>query len=360
MPFCSNCGKELARGDKLCTKCGSKQVIKSLIGEGSAGSIHAGERALRCPGCGKILPSDSKTILYFGQYSKTVFRAERKKGEIPLCRDCFFKKRTLIEQKSAESRQVTFRRQPLLLHRPQVQKQSKREEVSGEGNIRNAPKPISNIEFVLIPAGRFIMGSPHYPDSVPHHVTISKPFYLGKYPVTQREWTKIMGSNRSYCKGEQNPVERVSGNDCQDFIEKLNRVRKGGKYRLPREAEWEYACRAGSKSLFCFGDDKKILKEYAWFYQNSERKTRNVGELKPNNWGLYDMHGNVWEWCSDWYGKYPEKYVDDPTGSVTGSFQAVRGGSCYSNADDCGSAYRRYYLPGRRDSSIGFRLVKEL
>ena len=171
-------------------------------------------------------------------------------------------------------------------------------------------------------------------------MTITKPFYLGKYEVTQEQWEAVMGSNPSNFKGPKNPVEQVSWDDCQEFLDKLNAKAggQGGKFVLPTEAQWEYACRAGSTGKFCFGDDEKQLGEYAWYDENSDSKTHPVGEKKPNAWGLYDMHGNVWEWCQDWYGAYGAEAVDDPSGPTTGSGRVFRGGG-WNNA--AGAAGRR-------------------
>jgi formylglycine-generating enzyme required for sulfatase activity len=216
--------------------------------------------------------------------------------------------------------------------------------------------------FRRIPAGTFQMGSDGHNDEKPvHQVHISKPFYLGKYPVTQAEWQAVMGSNPSYFEGAERPVERVSWEESQAFIAKLNAREPGKRYRLPTEAEWEYACRGGSESAYSFGDDASLLGEYAWYDGNSGRETHPVGEKLPNGWGLYDMHGNVWEWVQDWYGSdyYPGRpYPDvDPTGPDDGPNRVIRGGG-WGNAPQClRSAYRSYALAGYRGSFIGFRLV---
>jgi formylglycine-generating enzyme required for sulfatase activity len=180
--------------------------------------------------------------------------------------------------------------------------------------------------FVWIPAGTFIMGSP---DSDPdargnekpaHRVTISKPFYIGKYPVTQAQWEAVMGENPSRFKGDLNrPVEQVSWDDVQAFIRKINERESTFPCRLPTEAEWEYACRAGTTARYSFGDDERQLGDYAWYDENAGGKTHPVGQRKPNAWGLYDMHGNVWEWMQDRYGDYPSGAVTDPAGPDPGA-----------------------------------------
>ena len=199
------------------------------------------------------------------------------------------------------------------------------------------------MELVLIPAGEFLMGNDRGFGPI-HKVRITKPFYLGKYLVTQEQWQAVMGSNPSNFKGPKNPVERVSWDNCQEFIEKLNANVAGGKGRfaLPTEAQWEYACRAGSTTKYCFGDDDSQLGEYAWYGGNSGNQTHPGGEKRPNAWGLYDMHGNVYEWCQDWYvsNYYANSPTDDPTGpsGELTSFRVIRGGAC---ATAPGSAFRR-------------------
>jgi formylglycine-generating enzyme required for sulfatase activity len=222
------------------------------------------------------------------------------------------------------------------------------------------------LEIVLIPAGEFMMGSPDseedaFPFEKPQHrVRITKPFYLGKYLVTQEQWEAVMGNSPSHFNGPKNPVETVSWDDCQEFFKNLNTqsAAVGGKFQLPSEAQWEYACQAGSKTKNYFGDDETRLGDYAWYVKNSDDKTHPVGKKKPNAWGLYDMHGNVWEWCQDWWkvGYDKDSPVGDPTGAATGARRVARGGGWYSPARYCRSAYRPGFLPGGRGYDVGFRV----
>ncbi len=215
------------------------------------------------------------------------------------------------------------------------------------------------MKLKLIPPGIFMMGSELSGDEKPvHRVEITRPFYLGVYPVTQAEWKKVMGSNPSSFKGDRNPVETISWDDCQKFIKNLNSMEKTDSYRLPTEAQWEYACRAGSEGKWCFGDNESELVKYAWYDKVSGNETHPVGELKPNAWGLYDMHGNVWDWCEDYYGSYPSGSVTDPTGPSSGSYRVGRGGSWDYYVEDCRSAYRNYLSPEFRSSNLGFRLLR--
>jgi formylglycine-generating enzyme required for sulfatase activity len=220
------------------------------------------------------------------------------------------------------------------------------------------------MKFVLIPAGTFQMGSPEsepdrFDNERQHQVTISRPFYLQTTPVTQGQWIKVMGNNPSYFRecGEDCPVEQVSWDDAQDFLIKLNQMEKTDNYRLPTEAEWEYACRAGSTNKWCFGDDEVKLGEYAWYDKNSADETHPVGQKKPNAWGLYDMHGNVYEWCQDWYGEYPAGPVTDPRGPSSREGRVLRGGSWYYLARLTRSAGRAHSYPGFRLNHIGFRVA---
>ena len=168
-----------------------------------------------------------------------------------------------------------------------------------------------------------------------------------------------MGTNPSHLTGDRNrPVERVSWEDTQGFIRKLNMREGRARYRLPTEAEWEYACRAGSQTSYSFGDAPPQLDAYGWYADNSGEMTHPVGQRKPNTWGLYDMHGNVWEWVQDWYGAYAPEPVTDPQGPASGSERVFRGGSWVNPAMGCRSAFRYRLAPGRRFDYLGFRLLR--
>jgi formylglycine-generating enzyme required for sulfatase activity len=219
------------------------------------------------------------------------------------------------------------------------------------------------LELVLIPPGEFRMGSTEEDEGATpqHRVRITKPFYFGRYPVTQEQWEAVMGANPSNFKGAMNPVDQVTWIQCQDFLGKLGAMpgRPTGKFALPTEAQWEYACRAGSSSRYYCGNDEKQLGECAWYMGNSGNKTHTVGEKNPNAWGLFDMHGNVWEWCQDWYdeGYYVTSPADDPTGPSRGSFRACRGGGWYDVPKRCRDAARNPKEPGERSLDVGFRVV---
>lgn len=225
------------------------------------------------------------------------------------------------------------------------------------------------MEFILIPAGEFYMGSPSTErgrenDEGPvHWVKISKPFYMGKYEVTQEQYYIVAKSKPSRFKGEGHPVENVSWNQANEFCEKLSQI-KSVVSRLPTEAEWEYACRAGSQDRFYFGDDpnNSQIEQYAWYSKNSNSATHPVGEKKPNSFGLYDMNGNVWEWCRDYYAAdYYEKSITvDPIGSLYGKSRVYRGGGWYHSARYCRSANRSGLESNYIRNHIGFRVLLEM
>lgn len=226
----------------------------------------------------------------------------------------------------------------------------------------------ATMEMIWCPHGSFMMGSPtteegRADNESQHRVRLTKGFWLGKYPVTQKQWESVMGNNPSHFKGEDLPVEEVSWNDCQKFIAKVN-ASLDFSARLPTEAEWEYACRAGTTTAYFWGNalngDKANCDGNKPMGTKAKgrylKKTTPVGRYAPNPWGIYDMHGNVWEWCSDWHGYYPIRSVTDPTGPTSGDGRVLRGGSWYGDARYCRSAYRYRCDPSCCYFYCGFRL----
>ena len=241
---------------------------------------------------------------------------------------------------------------------------------------RKEPRPgeiVTNslgMKFAWIPPGTFLMGSPpnepeRSDDETQHRVTLTKGFWMGVHQVTQAQWQAVMGGNPSNFKGESNlPVENVSWDECVAFCEALGH-KDSKTYRLPTEAEWEYACRAGATTPFHFGDTISV--DQANYDSNytygadkkgiHRQKTTPVGSFPPNTWGLYDMHGNVWEWCQDWYGPYPEEDLKDPQWFVGGDRRVCRGGSWGNIPGDCRSAFRIWYAPAYRYYYLGCRVA---
>ncbi|MGD0091828.1 MAG: SUMF1/EgtB/PvdO family nonheme iron enzyme, partial [Planctomycetota bacterium] len=216
------------------------------------------------------------------------------------------------------------------------------------------------MEMVLVPAGEFMMGSDNEggdaTEKPVHKVKISKPLYMGKYHVTQEQFEALMGNNPSKFIGPKNPVETVSWDDAQEFCKKLS-AKTGKRIQLPTEAQWEYACRAGTTTRYNTGDRDSDLEQAGWFRNNSGMHTNACGQKNPNAWRLYDMHGNVWQWCQDWYNdKY---YVNsppvDPKAPAKGGMRVLRGGSWHNDPDYCRAAHRSWDDPGHRSSSNGFR-----
>ena len=233
-----------------------------------------------------------------------------------------------------------------------------------------------NLELVGIQPGTFMMGSPEDElgrsnDETQHQVTLTQAFWIGKYPVTQAQYEAVIGSNPAYFKGADLPVECVSWDDSRDFCAKLTEIERaagrlpeGYKYDLPTEAQWEYACRAGTTTALNTGKNLTDathcpnMDEAGWSRPISESRTHPVGMKLPNNWGIYDMHGNVHEWCLDWYAEYPATAVTDPRGPDEGSYHVERGGSWYDNAYYCRSAHRAYdKRSSQRWNNFGFRIV---
>ena len=246
--------------------------------------------------------------------------------------------------------------------------------------------PIENsigMVLVPIPAGEFMMGSrlpaaevakrfnddaEFFKNEHPRHrVTLTKSFHLGRTEVTQGQWEAVMGTTPwkgkpFFKEGDDYPATYVSWEDAVEFCRKLSET-EGVEYRLPMDAEWEYACRAGTTTAYSFGDDESQLDEYAWIKENTynvggEAYAHTVGQKKPNPWGLYDMHGNVWEWCQDWSGEYPSGDVTDPAGPDSGSDRVIRGSGWGLNAWHCRSAIRYRGSPSNRGDSLGFRVLR--
>jgi len=247
-------------------------------------------------------------------------------------------------------------------------------------------EPFTNsigMKFVSIPAGSFLMGSNngHSDERPVHKVTLTRSFFMQTAEVTQGQWKRVMGNNPSNFKSgkmvftrspapqkvvcdDDCPVERVSWNDAQQFIRKLNQMEGTNKYRLPTEAEWEYACRAGTTTSYSWGEQNPVIE---FEPSNGARFDAyalligpySVGAYAPNPWGLYDMHGNVWEWCQDWYGEYPGKDVTDPSGPSSGERRVLRGGSWRSDAGFMRSANRVRLNPDGGGVNCGFRIAKD-
>ena len=233
-------------------------------------------------------------------------------------------------------------------------------ESAGPQRSENVPKVevVSlHLKFVTIPAGTFRMGTEESrsPDQAPvHDVTISRPFDLQTTEVTQSQWVAVMGSNPSQFQGDDLPVEQVAATEVDEFLRRLNGNDPGRNYRLPTEAEWEYACRAGSAESR-YGK----LEDVAWWHHNSGNTTHAVGTKRPNAWGLYDMLGNVWELTADWKDTYPSHAVTDPKGPASGYYRVCRGGSWYDVQSAVNATFRASPAPSDRANSRGFRIARD-
>ena len=259
-------------------------------------------------------------------------------------------------------------RRPL---KPKVENPNPKPSPKTKTNPKPKPTPTVNRQaelnklinnMVYVSGGTFTMGATSeqgsdvdYDEKPTHRVTLSS-FYLFKYEVTQALWRAVMGNNPSYFKGDNLPVENVSWNDCQTFISRLNNL-TGRNFRLPTEAEWEYAARGGNRSRGYKYSGSNTLSDVAWYDDNSGSKTHSVGSKSPNELGLYDMSGNVWEWCSDWFGAYSSSSQTNPNGPSSGSYRVDRGGSWLYGAGCCRSSNRDCYAPDDRDNRLGLRLA---
>jgi len=327
------------------------------------------DATLRIDGQEKPLPADGDVTVRFsvspGSHSVTV---ERKGFEAVVVPD--------IQLSDGESRDVSLAWRPIpeeppLAVAPFDESQAKAHQETWADHLGLDVEITNSIgmRFVLIPPGQFIMGSPRseqgrVSDEQQHRVRITKPFYLGVTEVTQGQWEAVVGTRPWSKQGADYAATLDRFDDAQPFYEQLSE-KEGVTYRLPTEAEWEYACRAGTTTAYHCGNDAARLGEYAWFRDNAhgvdEKYPNRMGQKKPNAFGLYDMHGNVWEWCSDQYAPYPRSPVDDPTGPGPGSSQVYhvyRGGCWYYDAPYCRSAYRIGYVPLGRIDNKGIRVAR--
>ena len=224
------------------------------------------------------------------------------------------------------------------------------------------------IEMALVPVGQFTMGGDQVAEQADenetprHRVIFDTPFYIGRVTVTQSQWHAIMQTDPSHFRDPRRPVETVSHHDACLFIKRLNQKEATRAYQLPTEAQWEYAARAGSQSAYCYGPEKIKLTQFAWHKKNSGNETHPVGLLSPNEWGLHDMHGNVHEWCADWFDRnyYAVSPSRFPTGPAEGLAKVLRGGDWGSADWYCRSAIRSLSSPDRRSPRVGFRVVKRI
>ncbi len=326
---CPVCGKAEDVERFICPDCGTEEVCVT----------HRSKAGL-CPECEKKRLAEEKRI------------AEEKRKE--------------AERKAAEEARIAAAKkaeQERLAAEKKRKEEEERKRSATPGYLTNGPLP--RMKFAYIPAGSFMMGSPDsdedsYSDEKPQHKVTLDAFRMMTTPVTQAMWEKVMGENPSDFKGDSTrPVENVSWDDIQEFLKKLNAMDRGKGYRLPTEAEWEYACRAGTTTKYWSGDSESDLARVGWYDKNSDDTTHPVGKKPANPWGLYDMHGNVWEWCEDWfdddyYQRSPEK---NPQGPDSGESRVLRGGSWCGGFRNCRAACRFWYLPLDRDDDYGFRVV---
>ena len=300
----------------------------------------------------------ARTTLPVGQHSYIVFcdGYDSEEGTVKLKASTPSNLQITLS-KEAVATQQNIVSQPAVAQQPVVQAP-----IANSDNITIPVKDGISIDMVRVEAGTFTMGAtaemkdPVGNEKPTHRVTLTNDYYIGKYEVTQALWKAVMGNNPSNFKGDNLPVEQVSWYDCQDFLSKLNRI-TGKTFRLPTEAEWEYAARGGNKSRgYQYSGSNNTL-DVAWFRDNSGSNTHAVGTKQPNELGIYDMSGNVREWCQDWKGEYSSSSQVNPTGANSGSDRVFRGGSWSGEARYCRSSYRLYYTPDYSNYSLGLRLV---
>ena len=300
----------------------------------------------------------AQTTLPVGQHSYIVFcnGYESEEGTVKLKASAPSNIQITLTKEATATQQSTVS-QPIVVQQPVVQTP-----VSNGDNISIPVKDGVSIDMVRVEAGTFTMGAtpemkdPYSDEKPTHQVTLTNDYYIDKYEVTQALWQAVMGNNLSNFKGDNLPVENVSWDDCQEFISKLNRI-TGKKFRLPTEAEWEYAARGGNKSRGYQYSGSSNLSDVSWYTSNSGRKTHTVGSKQANELGIYDMSGNVWEWCQDWKGTYISSSQVNPTGANSGSYRVIRGGSWIRTARYCRSSCRYSSSPGGRNIGLGLRLI---
>ena len=300
----------------------------------------------------------AQTTLPVGQHSYIVFcdGFESEEGTVKLKASAPSNIQITLSKEALAIQQSTVS-QPIVAQQPVAQTP-----ITNSDNVSIPVKNGISIDMVRVEAGTFIMGatpemeSPFDWEKPTHQVTLTNDYYIGKYEVTQALWQAVMDNNPSYFKGDNLPVEQVSWKDCQKFISKLNRI-TSKKFRLPTEAEWEYTARGGKKSQGYQYSGSNNISDVAWYGDNSDNKTHSVGSKRANELGIYDMNGNVGEWCQDRYGKYRSSSQVNPTGANGGSDRVVRGGGLRGTARFCRSSYRYDRSPGYRDYNLGLRLV---
>ena len=315
----------------------------------------------------------AKTTLPVGQHSFVVFcdgyeseeGTVKLKASAPSNLQITLTKETIEESSVNETSQRSQKRvnqqAEVNLSQPTITNQVTSSVASNSNTISISVKDGVSIDMVKVEAGTFMMGATSEMDldigeKPVHQVTLTNDYYMGKYEVTQALWQAVMGSNPSNFKGDNLPVETVNWNDCQEFISKLNSL-TGRKFRLPTEAEWEYAARGGKKSRGYQYSGNSNISDVAWYEGNSRSKTHPVGRKQANELGIYDMSGNVWEWCSDWYGSYSSSSQTNPTGADSGAGRVCRGGGWCDDAVCCRLSYRYGHTPDSRRTYLGLRLA---
>ena len=339
----------------LMAGCGEKvqeEVRKKAVQE-EAKDDPSVPAAIPCMACGKPVSKKTEKCLQCGHPTPDSVVAFKKGQELARIRA--EEEIRLARIRAAEERKRAEEEEE------QARMQAEEIKVLAERMKENFPVkqpfavPSSGAEMLWVKPGAFEMGR-----FTPHTVTLTEGYWLGKHEVTQTQWEKVMGDNPSHFKGVNRPVEEVSWTEVTSFCEKLTKLEReagrlpaGMAYQLPTEAEWEYACRAGTTTAYAFGDE---LTAKDANFDESVGETTDVGKYPANGWGFHDMHGNVWEWCADRFGNYPTVAVSDPVGPADGSSRVGRGGSWYDSANSARSAYRDGSVPAFSDRDLGFRL----